>query len=643
MYMTLHKPMLLSLCIALAACQSGADIEPGNQAAPSLSIKATTPLEAESAQLISETGFWRDASQLVVRPDSRGLQILDVQGAVIGDFKGRFEGLDHRIGAQGMLIATLDSKRQQAMLLGIDSQHRWSQPLYIPRTSFAIEGLCLYRDAARNSFLFLVGEEGIGEQWLVASDMRPLATPQRVRGLSLPPESGYCQVEDQTGELIVNEEGVGLWRYAAAAEAPLVRQPVDIVQPFGGIAEAAAGMALVPGGLLALDPEAGALHLYGQDADTWRSHSVIPLKGFDEPEQISARLTERGLELLLTDERGAHSARLDWQPPAPTATPVIPMLPAQVQTDPVPHLGDAADDPAIWVNASDRARSRVLGTDKKGGLGVYDLSGKQLQYLPVGRLNNVDVRTGFVLGGKRVDLAVASNRDHNSLHLFAIDPASGQLSDIGQIATPITDIYGLCMFKDREGAIHAITNDKDGTFLQYRLDGTGGSPRGELVRQFKVGSQPEGCVADDRTQRLFVGEEDEAVWTLDARGDAPAKLEKVIGVGGPLHDDVEGLALYQGEKADYLVISSQGNDSYLVLDATAPYAVRGAFRVGLNAELGIDGASETDGLEVTSANLGGIWSRGMVVVQDGRKRMPEGAQNYKYLPWAAVADALGLD
>ena len=643
MYVTLHKPLLLGLCIALAACQSGAGVESDKQMTPSLSIASAAPLEAQSAQLISDADFWPDASQLVVRPDSRGLQILDAKGAVLSDFKGRFEGLDHRLSRQGMLIATLDRKRQQAVLLGLDRQHRWNQPLYIPRTSFAIEGLCLYRDAARNSFVFLVGEEGIGEQWLVAADMRPLATPQRVRSLSLPPESGFCQVDDRSDELIVNEEGVGFWRYAADAEAQLVRHPVDIVQPFGGIAEAAAGMALVPGGMLALDPEAGALHLYGRDADAWRSDSVLPLDGFDEPEQISARLTERGVELLLTDERGTHSARLDWQPPATIAMPVIPMLPAQVQTDPVPHVGDAADDPAIWVNASVPSQSRVLGTDKKGGLGVYDLAGKQLQYLPVGRLNNVDVRTGFALGDMQVDLAVATNRDHNSLHLFAIDPSSGQLSDIGQIATPISDIYGFCLFKDAQGAIHAIANDKDGTFLQYRLDGASGSPRGELVRQFKVASQPEGCVADDRTQRLFVGEEDEAVWTLDARGDAPAKLEKVIGVGGPLHDDVEGLAIYQGEKADYLVISSQGNDSYLVLDASAPYAVRGAFRVGLNAERGIDGASETDGLEVTSANLGGIWNRGMLVVQDGRKRMPEGAQNYKYVPWTAVAEALGLD
>ena len=80
----------------------------------------------------------------------------------------------------------------------------------------------------------------------------------------------------------------------------------------------------------------------------------------------------------------------------------------------------------------------------------------------------------------------------------------------------------------------------------------------------------------------------------------------------------------------------------MVVDAEPPFAVRGAFRVGVNAEAGIDGASETDGLEVTSANLGGPWSQGMLVVQDGRKRMPEQAQNYKYIPWSEVAKALQL-
>ena len=90
------------------------------------------------------------------------------------------------------------------------------------------------------------------------------------------------------------------------------------------------------------------------------------------------------------------------------------------------------------------------------------------------------------------------------------------------------------------------------------------------------------------------------------------------------------------------MVSSQGNDSYVVLDAAAPHRVRGAFRIGINVDKGIDGASETDGLEVTSMPLGPDFPRGMLVVQDGRKRLPEGPQNYKYVSWEDIARALAL-
>ena len=36
----------------------------------------------------------------------------------------------------------------------------------------------------------------------------------------------------------------------------------------------------------------------------------------------------------------------------------------------------------------------MVGTDKRSGLLVYDLSGNQLQHLAAGNLNNVDLRTG---------------------------------------------------------------------------------------------------------------------------------------------------------------------------------------------------------------------------------------------------------
>ena len=92
-----------------------------------------------------------------------------------------------------------------------------------------------------------------------------------------------------------------------------------------------------------------------------------------------------------------------------------------------------------------------------------------------------------------------------------------------------------------------------------------------------------------------------------------------------------------------LVVSSQGNSSSVVFDAAAPFKVRGAFRVGMDPAAGIDGASETDGLEVSSSNFGGPYTRGMLVVHDGFKRMPDGAQNYKAVAWDDIAKALKLD
>ena len=623
---------MLGLCVALAHSAANA--------APSLTLTPGAN-HSQFSQWMAPLPFLKQAERLQVA--AKALQVVDAQGRVLSELSGRFEALDHRADATGVLVATLDKKRQQALLTRLGDNGKWSAPLYLPRTRHAIEGLCLYRDSARNDFLFLVSEEGNGEQWLVAHDGQPVAQARQVRTLSLPPLSGYCQVDDSSHSLYVNEENVGFWRYGAGSEAPLERQPVDLVAPFGALAKAAAGMAVVPGGLLALEPQAGALHLYQYSAGQWTRAGQLPLPGLDEPEQVSARVTDNGLALLLVDEQGTHQASLGWAPrAAPEVIEPAQVMP-QVQTEGVPSLGDAADDPAIWVNTRQPELSRVLGTDKKGGLLAYNLEGKQLQDLRVGRLNNVDVRPGFELGKRQVDLAVASNRDHNTLHLFAIDPTTGELSDIGQVPTPLKEIYGLCLFKEAQGAIHAIANDKDGRFVQYRLDGRSGKASSELVRSFSTATQSEGCVADDRNQRLFIGEEDVAVWALDARADAPAQMEKVIGVGGPVQDDIEGLALYHGAERDYLVISSQGNDRYVVVEAQAPYQMRGQFQVALDAVHGIDGASQTDGLEVTSANLGGTWGQGLLVVQDGRRRMPEGNQNYKYVPWAAVAQALGLE
>jgi 3-phytase len=52
--------------------------------------------------------------------------------------------------------------------------------------------------------------------------------------------------------------------------------------------------------------------------------------------------------------------------------------------------------------------------------------------------------------------------------------------------------------------------------------------------------------------------------------------------------------------------------------------------------------SETDGLEVLSGNFGPAFPNGLLVVQDGYKRLPDGPQNFKLVSWEDVARVLKL-
>ena len=198
------------------------------------------------------------------------------------------------------------------------------------------------------------------------------------------------------------------------------------------------------------------------------------------------------------------------------------------------------------------------------------MTGNRLQQLSVGRLNNVDVRYGLGWQGKPHDIAVASLRNNNSLQLFAI-ATDGSVQVAGQIPTAMQEIYGLCMFQPTAAQLYVFVNDKSGLVEQYQLHSDGQSWTGQKVRSLKVKGQPEGCVADDLRQQLFVGEEDTGIWRFDAAADAPVSGEQIILVDGKeLVDDVEGLAFAPG-KTPYLLASSQGDDSYVLYQGVVPY------------------------------------------------------------------------
>jgi 3-phytase len=494
--------------------------------------------------------------------DKAGLQLLDENGREIDRLKVRAKRWDQRPDQGGpsaheTVAVLLDADRGRPVL--VRSEGRVLRAHDLPEPIFQVEALCLHRDPQGLLQLFLLGEEGLSEQWLISGN-----SARTLRRLATAPAPEGCRVDDQRQVLQVAEAGIGLWEHDTEVEG--------------------------------------------------------------KPQRRLIKTTGKG-------KAPVAPKRYNW-----------PVLQASAQTDPVERLGDAADDPAIWVHPLDASRSRVLGTNKKQGLLTYDLSGREQQLLEVGRINNVDLRQRIQTGGKSWDLAVATQRDENSLLLFGID-AEGQVSELARLPTDLADIYGLCVGRTPEGQLDVFPNDKDGRVQQYRVElNQTGQWQARLLRAFKLSSQPEGCVVHEAEQRLFVGEEKRGIWAVDARAEVPAKPQLIMSVGGELQADVEGLAIYQGKPGapSYLLVSSQGNDSYLVLDAKPPFALRGGFRIGINQALSIDGTSETDGLEVSSVDFGGVYSRGLIVVQDGHKRLPDGPQNFKYLPWAEVARALRL-
>lgn len=311
------------------------------------------------------------------------------------------------------------------------------------------------------------------------------------------------------------------------------------------------------------------------------------------------------------------------------------VLVAQGETTPVESAGDAADDSAIWFNATHPSDSRVLGTDKQRGLEVYDLQGHRVQSLPVGRLNNIDLRQGVPMQGRRMDLAVATHRDEGGLMVFEIG-RDGRVIPIGLAKMELEKIYGTCLYRHGD-ELHVFTNSMDGRYQHHRLELADAGPEITLLREFRLDSQPEGCVADDRTGRLFIGEEDVGVWVMAAAPEAATTRQLVVRAKPPLAADIEGLALYGSE---FLLVSSQGNHRFAVLDARPPYRLQGTFRVDADPVAGFGDVRDTDGVAVSADDFGPDFPQGLVVLQDGRNA-PEN-QNFKYLHWGQVVEALGL-
>ena len=468
---------LLALGLASAAsAQTGVSV-------PSAPVaKATAPLTrggANGAVFIPDTRR-ADGGVIVASGDLGGLELFGLDGQPIQTIAGgEIHAVDARSDEQRTLIAALDRQAGRLRVFARDSASGAVTPIDAReiKLGFSGEGLCLYRSARDNAlYAYAMGRNGELDQWLLYPAADGMVDGRVVRRLRLASEAKFCVADDKTGALYVAQQDVGVWRYDADPESDPIPVIVDINR-LGRIASEVGGLALVDGGpsasfLIAANNGASDYNVYDRNAqDRWVG--AFRLDGgpaIEEPAGLFATRAPVGAAfpsglLLVADDanRRADVKIVTWSDVAKTLNLPLgladgapaPKQLAQVrptlETQPVDHDGDAADDPAIWAHPTDPAQSVIIATDKKGGLLVYDLSGKPLQYLPDGKMNNVDLRDGFKLGGETVTLVAASDRTHRAIALYTLDPKTRRLTNVadGVQASGLSDPYGLCLYQDR--------------------------------------------------------------------------------------------------------------------------------------------------------------------------------------------------
>ncbi|MBP0000034.1 MAG: phytase [Cyanobacteria bacterium SID2] len=216
----------------------------------------------------------------------------------------------------------------------------------------------------------------------------------------------------------------------------------------------------------------------------------------------------------------------------PAAVPTLETV-GFVDDEDAPFAGDS-DDPAIWVNSDNPDNSLVIATAKDGGLVTFDLNGNLLQrILPAGfgeiRYNNVDIVSDFDLGERTVDLAIASDRENDTLAIWRIDENSRELVDVTSpnILETIFGVddgeqtaYGLTAYTEAETGIpYVFVSQGDGNLLaQLELVANDeGQVSANLVRTLSLpvptgdpeDSQSEGLVVDVDRNVLYVALEEE--------------------------------------------------------------------------------------------------------------------------------------
>jgi myo-inositol-hexaphosphate 3-phosphohydrolase len=311
-------------------------------------------------------------------------------------------------------------------------------------------------------------------------------------------------------------------------------------------------------------------------------------------------------------------------------------LPSVIETTPTEAAGDTADDPAIWVNRIRPADSLIIANEKAlGRLTVYNLAGEVVQTITgsSGFFGNVDVRG---------DLVVAA---HAGVWIWRVVPTDeGPRLSLAREpeGNVVTAGEGLCLWDPGapglDDGLFAINIHR--TEFRVRMHPLTDSDSDGLllveppVRDFRLGSEGEGCDVNDVTDRLFIAEEDVGIWrfNLNSPGSGMPQRTMFAPISATLSADIEGVAV-----ADGILYASAQNVrapryNWVAMYSIADRSYVGSFRV-------VDGATsddcdQTDGLDAYGGYIGPNFPDGLFVCQDGFNDAPgyAGNQNFKLIP-----------
>ena len=294
------------------------------------------------------------------------------------------------------------------------------------------------------------------------------------------------------------------------------------------------------------------------------------------------------------------------------------------------------DDPAIYYNRKNPAKSLIIGTDKggktgQGGIYVFDIFGKnmvQKNLLGINRPNNIDVAYGLIGNGKgKIDIAVCTERNTNKIRVIKLPDM--QLVDAGGIEVFEGEIQrspmGVALFTDEKTQqIYAIVSRKDGPLqgylFQYLLyEDDRGIVRGKLVRKFGQYSglkEIESIAVDNELGFVYYSDETVGVRKYYAHPDSSGKELALFARTG-FTEDHEGISIYKtSAKKGYILVSDQQANQFHIFRREGELADKHKHEL---IKIIKTQTNESDGSEIISYKLNKRFKNGLFVAMSNNK------------------------